>query len=291
MLAYFFWNPSSIAFTIPYFNCPIRWYGLFFAFGIYGAVVIVRNIIANRAPTPDGFDSSQLKIIDSFVESLSLYTVIGLIIGARLGHVLFYDLDFYLAHPEEIPKVWHSGLSSHGAVVGLLCSLWLFSRKRRRDAFLPQGLDLLDVIAIGSAFTAGCIRCGNFFNQEIIGIPTTLPWAIVFGSPQDCSGAIPRHPVQLYEALVSFLLLASLYLCEQKRWLPRGGVITGLYLIATFTSRVFLETLKAPQCSFDTGPVHMGQLLSIPFILLGFFLLLRPYVKRSGGQISHNSEK
>lgn len=289
MIGYFFWNPSCVAFTLPFVNVPIRWYSLFFALGIYGAWVITRTLIARRASFyPEPYQQS---VIDNFVEKLALYSFFGILLGARIGHVLFYDALFYFENPTEVVKIWHGGLSSHGAVIGLLIAIWLFSRKKWPEPYLPRKEELLDILSISSAFTAGCIRIGNFFNQEIIGIPSTLPWAIVFGSSQECAGAIPRHPVQLYEALVSFALLGILLTCERKRYIRKSGMITGIYLIATFSSRIVLETLKVPQCAFDESGIHMGQLLSLPFIAIGVLLLLRPYVKKAKEQTSHHSEK
>lgn len=284
MIGYFFWNPESIAFTIPYLDLTIYWYSLFFAFGVYGAVLIIRSLILSRAIFLEGHQTAVWPVVDRFVEKLTTYCFIGLIVGARLGHILFYDREFYFHNPGEIIKVWHGGLSSHGAVIGLAFSLWLFSKKKWSEIYLPQGADLLDAISIGSAFTAVCIRCGNFFNQEIIGLPTTVPWAIVFGNPQDGLGAIPRHPSQLYEALVSFLLLIALLIYSRKGRFASNGLITGVYLIITFTARIILETVKAPQCDFDTGSLHMGQLLSLPFVLLGLVFVLRLYVKKSKEQ-------
>lgn len=279
MMAYFFWNPNSCAFTIPYLNFPVQWYSIFFALGFYGAVLSVRSLLINQSALTQTIANKD--VIKRFVERLTLYSFIGMIIGARAGHILFYDLAAYLEHPCEIVKTWHGGLSSHGAVIGLLISLWLFSRKKYQEPFLPSGRNLLDCAAIASACAAGCIRCGNFFNQEIIGTPSTLPWAIVFGSPCDCMGVMPRHPVQLYEALVSFLLFGILFAYGQKGRFARQGLITGLYLIVTFTSRIMLEMIKVPQCDFDMGAWKMGQVLSLPLVLLGIFLVVQGYAKKS----------
>jgi prolipoprotein diacylglyceryl transferase len=284
MVGYFFWNPESVAFIVPYLHFPVYWYSIFFALGVYGAVLIIRSMIISRAIEIEGHKSETWAVTDKFVERLTVYAFIGMIIGARVGHVLFYDAQFFFDHPAEIVKVWHGGLSSHGAVVGLLLGLWLFSRKKWSEVYLPQGMDLLDVVSIGSAFTAGCIRIGNFFNQEIIGIQTSVPWAVVFGNPQDSLGAIPRHPTQVYEALVSFSLLGALVFYGRKGRFATNGLITGIYLVITFTSRILLETLKTPQCEFDTGHIHMGQLLSLPFVLLGLFLIVRIYAGKSKGQ-------
>ena len=247
---------------------------------MYGAVLIIRALIISRAISLEGHPTAVWPVIDRFVEQLTTYSFVGMIVGARIGHILFYDREFYFNNPEEIIKVWHGGLSSHGAVIGLAFSLWLFSKKKWSETYLPLGTDLLDAISIGSAFTAVGIRIGNFFNQEIIGLPTNVPWAIVFGNPQDSLGAIPRHPSQLYEALVSFFLLAALLIYSRRGRFATQGLITGVYLIITFTTRIILETIKAPQCEFDTGHLHMGQLLSLPFVLLGLLLIARLYVKK-----------
>lgn len=281
MFSFIFWNPDAIAVHIPFLNLPIYWYSLFFAIGFYGAVLIVRALLVSRARSMVEEKLIQFKSIDNYVEKLSLYCFVGMILGARLGHVIFYDAAFYYSHPEEIFKIWHGGLSSHGATFGLLTTLLLFSRKTWDLPYLPRKENLLDAVSIASAFSAGCIRCGNFFNQEIIGVQTSLPWAVIFGTPSDGSDSLPRHPVQLYEALVSFLLLGALYIYGRKgRW-ASSGMITGIYLCITFTSRMLLEVLKAPVCSFDTGSFHMGQLLSLPFIGLGVLLMIHSSMIKS----------
>ena len=272
-----FWDPQREAFFIPYFDFPVYWYSLWFAIGFYGAVVICRRLIHSRARARA--EKIDQKAINTYVERLALFGFFGLLIGARLGHILFYDVSYYLENPLEILAFRHGGLSSHGAVLGLFIALWYFHKKPTAYAYLPRGKDLLDLLAISSAWTAGCIRVGNFFNQEIVGTPTTLPWAVIFGSPVDACGGIGRHPTQLYEAAVSFILLACLlYICKNGRF-ARNGLIAGWVLVITFTARFFLEFLKAPQCTFDNGLLHMGQLLSIPVILVGAFLVIRSYTR------------
>jgi phosphatidylglycerol:prolipoprotein diacylglycerol transferase len=270
-----FWNPSREAFSLPYFDFPIYWYSLWFALGFYGAVVIGRSLIRSRARALVGEGTVDRRAIDGYVERLALYCFFGLLLGARLGHVLFYDAPYYFEHPVEILAIRQGGLSSHGAVLGLFIALWWFHKKPRAYAYLPSGGDLLDLLAVSSAWTAGCIRIGNFFNQEIVGTQTSLPWAVVFGSPVDASGGVPRHPTQLYEAAVSLILLICLlFICRKGRF-AKNGRIAGWVLIITFTARFFLEFLKAPQCDFDVGSVHMGQLLSLPVIAVGVFLVFR----------------
>ena len=271
----FFWNPPREAFSIPFLDFPVYWYSLWFAVGLYGAVVICRHLIRCRAQAlAKGIDA---KAINAYVDRLALFCFIGLLVGARLGHVLFYDASYYFDHPIQILAIRQGGLSSHGAVLGLFIALWWFLKKPTAYEYLPRGKNLLDLLAISSAWTAGCIRCGNFFNQEIVGTPTTLPWAVIFGSPVDAAGGLPRHPTQLYEAAVSWILLAFLlYLCRGGRF-AKNGLIAGWVLLITFTARFFLEFLKAPQCEFDQGVVHMGQLLSLPVIIAGAFLVVRSY--------------
>ena len=275
MIGYLFWNPSREVFTLPFFDFPIYWYSLWFALGFYGAVVIGRFLILDRASVLVGEKASDQRAINTYIERLALYCFFGLLIGARLGHVLFYDVGYYFEHPLAILAVRQGGLSSHGAVIGLFIALWWFHKKPVAHTYLPQGGDLLDVLAISSAWTAACIRIGNFFNQEIVGTQTSVPWAIVFGSPVDACGVVPRHPTQLYEAGVSLILLVCLlWFCRGGRF-AKNGLIAGWVLIITFTARFFLEFLKAPQCEFDTGYWHMGQLLSLPVIAAGIFLVMR----------------
>ncbi len=284
MIAYFVWNPSREAFVIPYIDFPIYWYSLWFAIGFYGAVVIARHLLKSRACATVGEQAADVPAIDRYIERLALYGFLGVVIGARLGHILFYEPSYYFHHPLDILNFRQGGLASHGAVIGLCFALWRFQKRRSSLPYLPYGADLLDLLAISSAWTAGCIRVGNFFNQEIVGFISDLPWAVIFISPLDAEGGVPRHPAQLYEALVSFLLLIPLLILGRNGRFATDGRIAGWYLIITFTSRIALETLKAPQCSFDTGTLHMGQLLSIPVILFGIGLLTRAHFKN---KLSH----
>jgi len=288
MIAYITWNPDRVAFTIPYFNFDIYWYSIFFAIGFYGAILIAKSLIKSRAKLFPTYNQAQ---IDSFIDWLALYCFIGVIIGARLGHVLFYDLAYHLAHPLDIFNLRLGGLASHGGIIGMFITLWIFSRKKRYSApYFPHGYDLLDLLSIASAWLAGCIRIGNFFNQEIVGLPTTIFWAVRFISPLDASGGIPRHPTQLYEALVAFSMLALLlFITRGKKWATRGR-LTGWYLFITFCFRYLIEQYKVPQCSFDAHTMHMGQLLSIPLILFALYLIIRPRVVKSKERTEHHLE-
>jgi len=271
MSSHFSWDPSREAFWIPYFGFPIYWYSIFFAIGFYGALLIARSLV--REKTKSHCSTEQA---DVFIEKLALYMFVGTLLGARLGHVLLYDFTHYFNHPIEILNVRQGGLASHGGVIGAALALWAFIKIQRPQSFFPQGFDLLDLLALSSAWLAGCIRIGNFFNQEIVGRVTSLPWAVIFEHPVEATGGLPRHPVQLYEALVSFTLLIIM-LCHGKkgRWASQGR-LTGYYLLATFSMRYLIEFVKTAQCSFDTSGISMGQLLSLPILVAALLLIFRP---------------
>jgi len=268
MTSYFTWDPPRVAFTLPYFDLPIYWYSLFFAVGFYGAFLIARSLMR-------GYDSSHDKKRSyHYVDRLALYCFIGLLIGARLGHVLFYDLSYHITNPLDILNFRQGGLSSHGGIFGLFIALFLFKRKNKEYPSLAI-VDILDLLAVSSAWMATCIRIGNFVNQEIVGLPTSVPWAVVFQSPLDATGGIPRHPTQLYEALVSAVLCAAMMLYGKKgRW-AQNGRVAGWYLLILFIFRYLIEFFKVPQSGFDSPLFSMGQLLTIPVLIFALFLILR----------------
>lgn len=207
-------------------------------------------------------------------EQITFYVVIGAIIGSRLGDVLFYQnwLDI-IRDPASVIAVWQGGLASHGGAIGILIALWFFARARK-IAFWTA----VDFTVIPTAIAAVFIRIGNFFNQEILGIPTTLPWGIIFLHPADGSFIVPRHPAQLYEAfayLAVFFIL--LFYWHHYRPFENLGRLTGLFLILVFSSRFFVEFVKVEQSVYlaQGSYLTMGQWLSIPFILLGIGLLVR----------------
>ena len=202
----------------------------------------------------------------------------GTVVGARLGHVLFYDPDYYLAHPLEILKIWEGGLASHGATLGILLAVWLFSRNNKFDY-----LWVLDRIVIVVATGGMCIRLGNLMNSEIIGRPTDVPWAFRFvryNEIHHTNGPIPlepRHPTQIYEALFCLFLFVLLYWLwnRYKERTPRG-LLFGLFVVLLFSFRFLVEFLKEVQEDFERGmTLNMGQLLSIPLILVGIWVLFR----------------
>lgn len=204
-------------------------------------------------------------------DKITLYIILGTVIGARLGHFLFYEhpLD-YFNDPLQIFRVWEGGLASHGGAIGIILATMLFSYRMG-----VKGVDWirwLDFLSVPAAFAGFCIRVGNFFNQEILGTPTNLPWAVVFGHPADRSLPIPRHPVQLYEAL--FYLLVFFFLWRLSYRVPilkAKGKLIGLFLILVFGFRFIIEYLKMEQSLLvsTASSLTMGQALSIPAIILG----------------------
>ncbi len=242
------WDPSPIAFEI--FSFPIYWYSIFFAIGFLLAAWTVRKLTLTTIFSEEEYDR--------FV----WYIFLGMLIGARLGHILFYDLSGYLEHPTEIFMIRNGGLASHGAGVGMLISLWIFCKRYKKNI-----LQLLDPLALAAPLAGGFIRIGNFFNQEIVGTPSSLPWAVLFGHPMENIPPVAVHPVQLYEALFYFLLFGyGCYLYPLKN----PGKLTGILVLILFIGRFLLEFLK-----FNNSQVFStGQLLSIPFIALAIYLLL-----------------
>ena len=253
-LAYFTSNISPEIFKIGFI--AIRWYGLLFAFTFVIGYQIMQYIYKREGkPTAD-------------LDGLAIYIIVGVVIGARLGHCLFYAPDYYLSNPFEILKIWEGGLASHGGAIGILTAIWLFSKKKKNYSFLWIVDRVVIVVALGGLF----IRTGNFFNSEVYGIPTDVPWAVVFALRDN----LPRHPTQIYEALTYFSIFILLFAIYRKsKPLPKDGLLFGIFLILVFTSRFFWEFLKEVQSVFEYSlPIDMGQILSIPFILLGIAMII-----------------
>ncbi len=268
MMAYMHFDPSPYIFpwNIPILGRPVLWYGVFFALGFflaYGAFVK----LLKQDPKKDIRDHAR-KIADQ----VSTYLLIGILLGARLFDIFFYEsFSSFVQDPFFVIRLWEGGLSSHGAVLGLVAAVILFQKRHRYFSTLH----LLDLLAIVAGIAACCIRMGNFFNQEILGTPTTVPWAIVFGHPADGSFPVPRHPVQLYEALFYFLMFLMMWRLkiQLKAWRP--GKLCGLFLIWVFSFRFLIEFFKEEQSVWLHSALTMGQWLSLPFILLGLFLFFR----------------
>ena len=235
----------------------LRWYGLLFALSFIVGYKIMLKIFLNEGKS------------EKSLESLTMFMIFGTIIGARLGHTLFYDPVYYLSNPIEILKVWQGGLASHGAALGILIFLYLFVKKNKNFTYLW----IVDRIVIVVALAGFFIRLGNFFNSEILGQPTDLPWAVIFTNVD----GFPRHPSQLYEAfsyLIIFFYLFRFYKAKIATLKP--GHLLARFLILVFSTRFMVEFTKMNQVDFESDMVlNMGQILSIPFVLIGIYLLFR----------------
>jgi phosphatidylglycerol:prolipoprotein diacylglycerol transferase len=247
------WDVNPEIFRIGSF--AVRWYGLLFASSFLFGYIIMSKIFKNE------------NLSDAMLDRLTIYMAVGTIVGARLGHCLFYEPGFYLSHPLEILKIWRGGLASHGAAIGILTAIWLFVRKEKKDYTWA-----IDRIAIVVALSGFFIRMGNLMNSEIYGVETTVPWGFVFLRNGETA---PKHPTQIYEALAYLIIFIILY---RIYWRKKGeyiqGTLISLACILIFTARFFIEFLKEPQVPFESSmKLDMGQLLSIPFIILGFVWL------------------
>lgn len=217
-----------------------------------------------------------LKEISVFLtDRLTWFVVTGTVVGARLGHVFFYEWPRYQQNPLDIIKVWEGGLASHGGTLGVMLALFFYQRSIREKFPEFNFVCLLDILCVPTAMTAVWIRIGNFMNQEIVGPVTTVPWAVVFAQPLEGEGGLPRHPTQLYEALcylVTFVILYTLW--NKKRDQLKPGVLVGLFMILVFGSRFLVEFVKVSKgLMIDESLLLTGQYLSLPFIALGFFLM------------------
>ncbi len=254
------WDVNPEIFRIGSF--AVRWYGLLFASSFFFGYIIMNRIFKNE------------NLGEVVLDRLTIYMALGTIIGARLGHCLFYEPGYYLKNPFEILAIWHGGLASHGAAIGILTALWFFAKKERKDYIW-----ILDRIVITVALAGFFIRTGNLMNSEIYGVETTVPWGFVFLRNHEVA---PKHPTQIYEALaylVIFILLYRLYWSKKGEHLQ--GLLISLFLILVFTSRFFIEFLKEDQVAFEAGmKLNMGQWLSIPFVLTGLWGVYRTFKVR-----------
>lgn len=271
------WDPDRNFFVIPYIKHPVTWYGLLFAFGFIVGYFLMRSIFAKLLA--DGAKSTaEIKLSAvNLTDRLAFLVVILTIVGSRLGHVFFYSWSHYKHNLFDIFKVWEGGLASHGGAVGIFLALAIFWLWHRNDYPRLTFLTILDSIVIPAAFIGGCIRIGNFMNQEIIGTPTHLPWGVIFLHPHGGRAGIPVHPVQIYESLFYFLVfLALVALWRGKGKILGKGLLTGTFFLAVFGFRFLIEFLKVPQSEFISSDsiLTMGQWLSIPFILFGISVLV-----------------
>ncbi len=243
----------------------IRYYGLLFMGAFLSAYFITKTIFKR-----EGRDVTQ-------VDTLLLYMMIGTVVGARLGHVLFYDLGYYIKHPVEILEPWKGGLASHGAAIGLAIATALFIRKTDWR-FIPLADRLVIPISLSTCF----VRLGNFFNSEIVGRPTNLPWGIKFLRYKPWEPIVPRHPSQIYEVIMGLFTFIILWYTYKKKGANPEGLLFYLFLSIYFSLRFIVEFFKEYQTLPKWFPLTMGQLLSLPFIGVGTYGLYRLYRERKG---------
>lgn len=264
ILNFITWNPGEVIFTL--FGISIRFYSLMFATGLALAYFVVKYLYKDQ------------KISEKLFDPLFFYCFFGILIGARLGHCLFYEPDYFLAHPLEMilpvkftPEgmkfTGYQGLASHGGTIGLMIALWLYVRKTKLNF-----IRVLDNIAIATPIAACFIRLGNLMNSEIIGKVTDAPWAFIFVKED----MVPRHPAQLYEAIAYLVIfLGGIYLYKRYKQKLHPGFFFGYCLTTIFIFRILVEFLKEPQVGFEENMMFdMGQWLSVPFVILGIACMI-----------------
>lgn len=283
MLNSIIWNTDPTMFSI--FGLEIRWYGFLFALGFLVGYYIEAKIFKHdKAP-------------EDWCDKLFVYVIVATIIGARLGHCLFYGWDYYSANPIEIFKIWEGGLASHGGAIAIIIAVFLYSKFVTHRGVLW----IFDRLVIPVALVASMIRLGNLMNHEIFGTKTTMPWGFNFitNISEWQNGALPQytitsHPTQIYESLSYLILFGVLMFMYWKRDAgDKRGLLFGTFLLWVFGSRFAIEFLKLPQEAFEIEMmeriwINMGQLLSIPFIIAGIYFVIKGSKRtKKSGRISH----
>lgn len=294
-LNYIIWNVDPVLFHLG--SLQVRWYGLLWALGFLIGYFIMKRIYQREKMAEDALDK------------LLIYMLVSTVVGARLGHCLFYEPDYYLSNPLKIFAVWEGGLASHGGAIGILIGLWLYvrnynkSKKEKNDLQHINYIWILDRIVVAVCLVGALIRVGNVINHEIYGTPTSLPWGFVFmrGAEQFCgtvdnytacnawdapcppSEWLPCHPTGLYEAFFCLVAMGILLWMYYKRDLghKQPGLMFGTFLVIIFGSRICIEFLKNVQVEFERNMVFdMGQWLSVPFVLIGIGMIVWSFVNR-----------
>lgn len=264
VLNYVVWDVDPFIFHIG--DRPIAWYGL-----LWAMVFVIGYYIMKKVYNKEGLTENQL-------DKLLMYMLIFTIVGARLGHCLFYEPGYYFSHPIEFLYIWEGGLASHGGAIGILIGLYIYAKKINKPYIW-----ILDRIVIPAAIGGALIRTGNLMNSEIYGEPTSLPWGFKFvrnypvGMPIEDIPAC--HPTQIYEALFCILVfIFLLYAYKRNMGEKHPGFMFGIFLIVVFGSRIAIEFIKNPQVAFETNmTLDMGQWLSIPFLIAGIWFTVRSF--------------
>ena len=275
MLSFITWMADPAIFTIG--PREIRWYGLAFALGFLIGYKIVERMWKKEQLPPDQ------------LEKLLYFTITGTIVGARLGHCLFYDPGYYLTHLLDIFKIWEGGLASHGGTLGIIIAIYFYSKHVSHRSMLWA----FDKLVVPTGLVAAFIRLGNLMNHEIYGHVTDKPWGFRFilNLHQWRAGAeplfsLPAHPTQIYEALCYFIIfVVCMWLYFKKKAYLREGFIFGVFMVGVFGARFFIEFLKEVQESFELSMmqhigINMGQLLSIPFVVAGIWFIVKSFKKQ-----------
>ena len=266
MLNYVTWNVSPEIFTIGGFS--LRYYSAFFAIGFILAYFIIKHYYRKE------------NIPQKELDRLTIFVVLGGIIGARLGHCIFYEPSYFLTSKHWMEMILpfsfspfkftgFQGLASHGGAIGVLVAVFIFKFKSKQDGFLS----ITDKLVIPIGFVGALIRFGNLMNSEIYGYPTDLPWGFLFVRNGD---TLPCHPTQIYEALCYIIVSVVLILLyKRKNFAEKHGLMLGAFLIMVFSARFFIEFFKQNQEAFEEGmSLNMGQILSIPAIVCGIVLVI-----------------
>ncbi|MFT6716930.1 MAG: phosphatidylglycerol:prolipoprotein diacylglycerol transferase [Saprospiraceae bacterium] len=270
MLNFLTWDMDPAIFSIG--SLEIRYYGLLWASSFWLGYLLIKKMYLKEG------------IKEALLDPLLYAVLIGAVLGARLGHVFFYDFDWYFtvnnveekSHMLSVLNIREGGLASHGGAIGVIIGIWWYSKFKIKRSMLW----VLDRMVIAGALAGAFIRVGNFFNSEIVGVPTEKPWGIVFTYLGE---NFARHPAQLYEALAyTVVLVLLLFLYKKKKLVAQEGKMFGLFLMVVFTARFFIEFIKNSQHGIESyfGDVlSTGQLLSIPFVLIGAFFMVRKSTK------------
>ena len=290
-LLFIHWNPDLVFFHLGPF--AVRWYGLCWLLGFAAAYLLVRRLYREQ------------HIKEELFEPLFLYCFLGILIGARLGHCIFYEPDYFLTSGKGIIEMFlpirfmaeggfkfvgYEGLASHGGTIGLFIGLWIYSKRQKLGLWT-----VVDNIAIATPFTCCCIRIGNLMNSEIIGKVTDVPWGFIFHTKEALVDGmlVARHPAQLYEAIAYLVIFfVGLWIYSRKKELVGTSFYFGYCVFTIFFFRFFVEFLKKEQVAFEQGlALDMGQLLSIPFVIVAAWAMWKGWNRQVTTETNKNNKR